>query len=304
MHRRIKLPPRGRPTSEPYAAGNRSGQTFCRLKMPPPNREPFPSAPQAALLLLAGFMLQYGIGAVLYDFRQLLGLTQEQLAAIAMLLANGVVIAVVMHMLGIGYRGLLHPSKASPITTTLLLTPPVLLLIPLVVLLDMALIWTLEAIFPLSSWEQAAFASMVAPTLPAVIATCLIAPMVEEMLFRGILLRGFLERYPRAAAISYSALYFGGAHLNVYQFFLAFLLGLLLGWLYERSRSLIPCMVLHAAVNTSIFFWSTTEESATSQDPLAVSALAWLLAIGAGAIGALGLHRMLCRRERGAADVA
>jgi membrane protease YdiL (CAAX protease family) len=260
-----------------------------------PKSAPFPSAPQAAGLLLAGFMLQYVVGAALYDLRQFLGLTYEQVETMGMLLSNGILISVVMHILRIGYPELLHPSKTSPVTTFFFLAPPILLLLPLIVLLDMALIWALEAIFPLSSWEQAAFARMGSPTLPAFIATCLIAPFVEEMLFRGVLLRAFLERYPRGLAISYSALYFGAAHLNIYQFFLAFLLGLFLGWLYERSRSLVPCIVLHGALNTTVSALSAIEGSTETQDPFIVPALAWLAAAIAAAVGAIALHRLLSR---------
>jgi uncharacterized protein len=270
----------------------------------PPKKLTFPSVPQAGLLLLAGFMLQYVLNAALYDLREPLGLTSEQLVAIGMLLSNGILIAVVMHLHGVGYLDLLHPSKSAPTTTFLLLTPPILLLLPLIVLLDIALVWALEAIFPLSSWEQAAFASMVAPTIPAVIATCVIAPVVEEMLFRGILLRAFLEQHPRGAAISYSALYFGAAHLNIYQFFLAFWLGLFLGWLYERSRSLVPCIVLHAAANTTVVVLSTARESSASQDPWSIPAMAWPAAALAAAVGALALHRLLSRRTKSPANAA
>jgi len=240
-------------------------------------------------------MFQYFLGAAFYDFRQFLGLTYEQGATIGMLLSNGILISVVMHILRVGYPDLLHPSKTSAVTTFLFLAPPILLLLPLIVLLDIALIWALEAIFPLSSWEHAAFAGMVAPTLPAFIATCLIAPVVEEMLFRGILLKAFLERYPRGLAISYSALYFGAAHLNIYQFFLAFLLGLLLGWLYERARSLVPCIVLHGALNTTVVVWSASKDSTATQDPFMVPALAWLAAAIAAAVGAIALRRLLSR---------
>lgn len=102
----------------------------------PPERTTFPSAPQAALLLLAGFVLQYILGAALYDFRHALGLTHEQLLALAMLLANGILITAAMHILGMSYRELAHPSKVSLWSVFIFLVPPILLLIPFVVLLD------------------------------------------------------------------------------------------------------------------------------------------------------------------------
>ena len=226
------------------------------------------------------------VGAALYDARHTLGLNLEQVTTLTMLLSNGIIVAVVTHLLGISYRELLHPGQASMPATFFLLVPPILLLLPLVLLLDVALIDTLEFMLPVSSWEQQAFSGMTALTVPTVIATCVLAPLFEEMLFRGILLRAFLERYPRGVAIGYSALYFGAAHLNVYQFFLAFFLGLLLGWLYERSRSLIPCIALHAAVNTAVVLTGGVNLSATSS-------LTWLLSAVAALVGAIALRRLL-----------
>jgi len=54
------------------------------------DQAPFPSAAQAAFLLLAGFILQYVLGATLYDFRDAQGITTDQANALTMLLANGI----------------------------------------------------------------------------------------------------------------------------------------------------------------------------------------------------------------------
>lgn len=259
----------------------------------PTEKTAFPSARQAALLLLAGFVLQYILGAALYDFRHALGITREQLLALAMLLANGILITAAMHMGGVNYREVVHPSESSPLSIFVFLVPPVLLLIPLGVLLNVSLSSAIEYVLPVSAWEQQAFARMVEPTLPAFIATCLIAPVVEEMLFRGILLRSFLARYPRGLAIGYSALYFGAAHLNIYQFSVAFLMGLLMGWLYERSRSLIPCVALHAAFNSTVFLWVAPKEAETGLALSAIPTPVWLAALIAAAIAALVLRRLL-----------
>ena len=112
-----------------------------------------------------------------------------------------------------------------------------------------------------------------------------LAPVLEEMLFRGVILRAFLHRYPKGAAISVSALYFGIAHLNVYQFALAFLLGLVLGWLFERSRSLLPCIALHAVYNSSVLLG----ESSATGSPV----LLWLAATTAAFVGIIVLRRVL-----------
>ena len=252
----------------------------------------FPSIPQAVLLLLAGFLLQYVLGAALYDHRRVLDLGEHEVNALVMLLSNGLVLATVLHFQRRSHRDLLHSSESSALATTALLVPPVLLVVPLILLLDYALMSILERIFPLSRWEEQAFSEMVASSVGAVVATCVLAPVLEEMLFRGVLLRSFLGKHPRWAAISASALLFGFAHLNVYQFALAFWLGLFLGWLYERSRSLIPCIALHAALNSWVVM-SEQGSGAQSSSPHEFSLLTWFAALVSASLGLWLLRRLL-----------
>jgi uncharacterized protein len=259
-------------------------------------RETFPSAAQAGLLLLAHFLLQYVIGAALYDFRTTMGLGQQQLQGLATLLATGIILAGVQHHRNAGYGNLVHPSKSGALVTTLLLVPPTLLLVPAIVLGDIVLVEGLEAIFPLSRWEERAFEQMASGTFAMVVSVCILAPVLEEMLFRGVLLRSFLQQYPRWVAIAYSAIFFGAAHLNVYQFVLAFLVGLLLGWLFERSRSLIPCMALHAALNVSVVVIGV---SYPGNDEVwnAVSAGGVALIVAVAIVGAVCLRAVLVSRS-------
>jgi membrane protease YdiL (CAAX protease family) len=265
--------------------------------MQPPD-EHFPSVSQAALLLLANFLLQYLVGALLYDLRRPMGLTAAETRPLVMVLAYGILLVSVMQYRRMTYRDLLHPAKASALATAILLVPPVLLIVPFAVLLDGAMMAFVHGLLPLSRWEEQAFSSMANGSLPMVIAACVLAPVLEEMLFRGILLRAFLAHYPRWLAISYSALLFGVAHLNIYQFLLAFFLGLLLGWLFERSRSLLPGIALHAAFNTSV---AGPQRISMLED---AGASAWLMALAAAAIGVVILRRVLAVPARKNADVA
>ena len=78
----------------------------------------------------------------------------------------------------------------------------------------------------------------------------LFAPIAEEFVFRGAVLRSLLNgtRKPWVAIIL-SALLFSLAHLNPAQMLHAFLVGLLLGWMYWRTGS-IPGIVYHWVNNT------------------------------------------------------
>ncbi len=76
-----------------------------------------------------------------------------------------------------------------------------------------------------------------------------VAPITEELLFRGLILRGLLSRFGAGPAVALTALLFAAFHVNPWQFLGAFVLGLLFGWFYLVFRSLVPCLIGHAAAN-------------------------------------------------------
>ncbi len=85
------------------------------------------------------------------------------------------------------------------------------------------------------------------------------APFLEEMLFRGIILKFLLKKYPPRTAIIFSALIFGAYHLNPWQFVGATLIGLYLGYIYWRTGSLFYPVLLHFLNNAFSFYltWKT-----------------------------------------------
>ena len=88
------------------------------------------------------------------------------------------------------------------------------------------------------------------------LAISLLAPLAEEIVFRGAALRSLLaSRLSPLAAILISALLFAVAHLNPAQMPHAFLVGLLLGWMYWRTGSILPGMVYHWANNSSAYIF-------------------------------------------------
>lgn len=88
----------------------------------------------------------------------------------------------------------------------------------------------------------------------AFITICILAPIFEEILFRGIILKGMLNfKINPGIAIGISGLIFGLAHLNPWQFVGAGLLGSLFGFVYYRTKSLVLPIILHA-LNNSLSF--------------------------------------------------
>ncbi len=85
--------------------------------------------------------------------------------------------------------------------------------------------------------------------LPAFGLLVVVAPATEETLFRGVFLHGFLRNHPPVLAVFLTAFLFALLHLNPWQFCGAFVLGLYLGHLYVRTRSLSVCILGHALQN-------------------------------------------------------
>ena len=124
-------------------------------------------------------------------------------------------------------------------------------------------------------------------TLLSTVATLVLAPIGEEIAYRGLTYR-YLERtgMPFLAANLLQAALFGLVHMNWVQGGYAFALGFLLGIVYKKSGSLAAPMLMHMFFN----FCGTYLATALTGVPLAVNIL--LLVLGPVCIG-VGL-RMTC----------
>ena len=76
------------------------------------------------------------------------------------------------------------------------------------------------------------------------------APLVEEIFFRGFLFQGFRARYGWVPSMLLSSAIFAAAHLDLVVLIPTFILGCLLAYMYHRSNSLWPGIILHFLVNS------------------------------------------------------
>ena len=115
-----------------------------------------------------------------------------------------------------------------------------------------------EQIPPMPDWMEdmasqtdAVFREM-SSTRGGYLVIALLAPVAEELVFRGAVLRTLLKWQPSRPwlMIALSALLFAISHLNPAQMPHAFLIGLLLGWLYMRTKSVVPGIAYHWVNNT------------------------------------------------------
>ncbi|NPD92537.1 CPBP family intramembrane glutamic endopeptidase [Xylanibacter muris] len=83
------------------------------------------------------------------------------------------------------------------------------------------------------------------------LAVGLLAPVVEEIVFRGAVLKSLLKAFRgHWAAIAVSSVLFAIVHGNPAQMPHAFIVGLLLGWMYWRTGSIVPGVAYHWVNNT------------------------------------------------------
>lgn len=109
------------------------------------------------------------------------------------------------------------------------------------------------------------------PLWASLISVSIFAPLFEEWLCRGLVLRGLLSKMNPTGAICVSAAFFAILHMNPWQAIPAFILGLLFGYVYYRTGSLKLTMLMHFVNNTFATIFSRIpafEEAETFMDIL------------------------------------
>lgn len=87
----------------------------------------------------------------------------------------------------------------------------------------------------------------------AILVLVFLAPLVEELVFRGFIYTKLRSNYKAATSIIVSALIFAGFHLEPEIFLPLFILGCIIGYIYEKSDSLWAPILFHV-INNSIAF--------------------------------------------------
>jgi len=259
--------------------------------------EKFPNALEGILLAVALMLAEYLIGAALFDMHVLSTMSAIDAGGMVMVIANAIIFTGVMEYKGLSYRELFHASASRAGPSLALIVPALLLTVPMLVLVVSFSLEFVVRLFPLSPEQTAMFKEMGAGSVGAVVIACVLAPVLEEMLFRGIILRSFLLQYPRWLSILGSALIFGAAHMNLYQFTAAAMLGIFLGWLYQRSRSLLPCIMLHGAYNGTLLLLNHVDARWAAEQGANRTALLLTAAVIVGAAGLSLLRRLLPAKE-------
>ncbi|WP_205410172.1 CPBP family intramembrane glutamic endopeptidase [Acetivibrio cellulolyticus] len=82
------------------------------------------------------------------------------------------------------------------------------------------------------------------------LAVGILAPIMEEIIFRGFILNELRKIMPAAAAIIVQAVLFGVIHFNIVQSSYAFVTGVVLGIVFVATKSLFAPIIIHLSFNT------------------------------------------------------
>lgn len=145
------------------------------------------------------------------------------------------------------------------------------------------------------------------PFWSSLLNTAILAAIFEEWLYRGIVLRGLLTKMSPAWAIVISALFFAFVHMNPWQGLNCFLLGLLMGYVYYKTGSLLLTMLMHLVNNgaaTIIELFPALNEADYFGDiiPLPLYAVLFILAVVVLVACLMAIRRIQLEQKRGNID--
>ncbi|MDD2564214.1 MAG: type II CAAX endopeptidase family protein [Salinivirgaceae bacterium] len=150
---------------------------------------------------------------------------------------------------------------------------------------------------PMPDFMKELFLSMSKTDIYSFITIVIAAPILEEFLFRGIVLKGLLKRYSPTKAIIVSAIFFGIAHLNPWQFVTATMIGLFMGWVYYKTHNIMLTMIMHMGNNLVGFLLMLAFDQKEMMDKTISEVYGGnlnyiLIIIGALALGAFSFYHL------------
>ena len=142
-------------------------------------------------------------------------------------------------------------ALAGPLTLTPVLLPIIAVGVVGMLLVETPLVLWLMVRFPFLD-PKLDFGISQSP-LGAVLLIVIAAPLLEEVVFRAILLRGFVPRHGLTRALALAAAFFALSHIFPIRLPGMFAVGFLLGWLFLRTGSIWPGVLAHAFNNAIAF---------------------------------------------------
>jgi uncharacterized protein len=256
----------------------------------------FPGIIGSIVILFCLWVLEVLIVWLFYDFGIKVSLGDPKLSIVTVI-ACGIFLSMYVNITKVTYKDILNPSVNSAKSITVFSFVPVLLTI------TGAYFWLgnveayIASLFPVDSVSLQMLDELMAGGIFTFFAVCIVAPITEEIVFRGIILRGLLLQHSPFSAIIASSVLFGAVHCNIYQVPGAFIFGCFVGWLFYISRSIWPPIMAHAFFNFMVFLCDDGESDYVQADPEYYGVDVFLLSLIISVIGIYWCCRVFCRKK-------
>ncbi|WP_299581419.1 type II CAAX endopeptidase family protein [uncultured Sunxiuqinia sp.] len=208
----------------------------------------YPTLKNAVTLLFRLLALIFGLCIPVFIFAHLSTTNAENKTATTVYISTMLVLAQIMI---IAY-GIHRKKKQEEFKLGKELSYVPFSFLPLAILGTFALFFLidpLEQLLPLPHSFQEFFVNLLSLKGYSFLIIVILAPLVEEILFRGIILKSFLNKYSPLQSILLTAFLFGAIHFNINQLVSGLLAGVFLGYLYWQTQSLSLCILSHMIYN-------------------------------------------------------
>lgn len=206
------------------------------------------------VILLVGLTIAAGMVVGLGGAAGLSGVPLTLVTAGVLVVSYVTVVAVVWLLARTHGSGLLSAIGARPVGLAVLLGGAVAITVlgrAAAMLWGLFVTWLGLDLSGMDTNPTALFDPGPVGTVLAVLIIVVVAPVAEEIVFRGVLLPALNDRWPAGWAVFVSSALFALIHVSPFTMVPVFVLALGLGWLMLRSRSLWVCIAAHAAFNAS-----------------------------------------------------
>jgi membrane protease YdiL (CAAX protease family) len=207
----------------------------------------YPTIKNAILLCLLFLGIEIGLGFLIGIFQIIFGLSDTSLlvgvlTALTSIISFGIVLLVGFRKTKRKFNEVFKFNKVSSF-----------LWIAIIVFMTGFVIVTSETdnllnyILPMPEMFRSVFETLMAEQIfiIAIISVGIIPAFAEELFFRGLILDGLKNNYSKRKAIIISALLFGIIHLNPWQFYGGFIIGLISAWICIETNSILLSIYIH-----------------------------------------------------------
>ncbi|MBW9155287.1 CPBP family intramembrane metalloprotease [Clostridium sp. FP2] len=141
-----------------------------------------------------------------------------------------------------------------------------------------------------------AFEELTVSPIILILSSAVVAPIYEEIIFRGILLKGMAKKINPTIALVVSALFFAVVHLNVPQGINAFLLGLVIGFIYLTTGSIYLSIFAHFINNLLALSVSSRFALIGGEHALGIHGMLFILGVVLLVIACIGYEQNKIRK--------